>query len=387
MPTLPAASAFTGSTVTEAQFKTAITDEREFLAGLLGTAGTQSAALTAMGAPLNGISSKSANYTVLTTDRGKLIDYTAAPYTATLPTAATAGAGFVLSFRNSAASGVLTVGRNAANIDGVAADMTMNPGESCLIVCDGTGWKTVGKAASVAVEVQTFTTVGAATWTKPTRGSIAVIECWGGGGSGAKGSNTLTTIGGGGGGGNYARRIVPLSSLGSTEAVSIGAGGAGKSTAGAGNAGSNTTFGALLTGHGGQGGAYDVALPKASGGGGGAGSNTSATAGMGGYGGGKGGDTSGLIAGQDATYGGGGGGGGVNGTGGAGGNSMFGGGGGGGGGGTGGGAGASLYGGNGSAGQDNSASAAGTQPGGGSGGTKSANTGAGGAGKCVVTVF
>lgn len=56
MPTLPAASSFTGSTVTEAQFKTAITDQREFLAGLLGTAGTQAAALTTLGAAGLGVS-------------------------------------------------------------------------------------------------------------------------------------------------------------------------------------------------------------------------------------------------------------------------------------------------------------------------------------------
>lgn len=145
MPTLPDINLFNGSTATQGDQKTYMSNLRAFVAGLFGTAGTQTDALTTLGASLNGVLSKSAAYSIVVADRGKLIDYTTAPYTATLPTAATAGAGFVLAFRNSAASGVLTVGRNSATIDGAASDMTLNPGESSLIVCDGTAWKSVGK--------------------------------------------------------------------------------------------------------------------------------------------------------------------------------------------------------------------------------------------------
>lgn len=114
----------------------------------IATAGTtQASALTALGAVLNGVLSKSANYPIVAADRGKLIDYTAAPYTVTLP-AVSVGDGFVIGLRNSAGSGALTVGRNTANINGAAADITLAPGESCLIVCDGSGWKTVGKTTT-----------------------------------------------------------------------------------------------------------------------------------------------------------------------------------------------------------------------------------------------
>lgn len=50
MPALPAATDFTGATVTEGQFKTAITSLRDFLSGLLGADGTASTALNTLGA-------------------------------------------------------------------------------------------------------------------------------------------------------------------------------------------------------------------------------------------------------------------------------------------------------------------------------------------------
>lgn len=91
-------------------------------------------------------------------------------------------------------------------------------------------------------------------------------------------------------------------------------------------------------------------------------------------------------------YGGGGGGGGLDGTGtgGDGGNAVYGGAGGGGAAnsGSGGPGGTSTYGGNGSAGTvDANASSAGSQPGGGSGGTEGGDSGAGGAGQCIVYVY
>lgn len=150
MPTLPAASSFTGSTVTEAQFKAAITDQREFLAGLLGTAGTQAAALTTLGAALNGTLAKTAAYTVVTADRGKLIDATTGTWTLTLTAAATLGNGFAFAIRNSG-TGVITIDPNSAEqIDG-ASTIPLAAGESCLIICDGAGWKTVGKTVATTV--------------------------------------------------------------------------------------------------------------------------------------------------------------------------------------------------------------------------------------------
>lgn len=100
-----------------------------------------------------------------------------------------------------------------------------------------------------ALNYQVFTASG--TWTKPSTGTIARIECWGAGGSGNKATNTGQPAAGGGGGG-YNVRYVALSLLGSTETVTVGAGGASVTTS-TGNAGGNSSFGSWLTGYGGSG--------------------------------------------------------------------------------------------------------------------------------------
>lgn len=241
-------------------------------------------------------------------------------------------------------------------------------------------------ASLVANNIQTFTSNG--TWTKPSVGTHAIIECWGGGGSGGKNQ------GAGGGGGNYTKRIVPLSSLGTTETVTIGVGGGAKSSNGAGDAGGNTTFGSLLTAYGGGGGTGNGGTGVGGGGAGALGAGSSgqggspalaATAGLAntGFGGGNGGDSSTTAVGG-LSYGGGGGGGAAAGAGGA---SYLGGG--GGGGYTAGAGGVSVLAGAGGAGVSAGAGGiAGTLPGGGGGGTNTGTaSGAGAGGKCVVTVF
>lgn len=260
--------------------------------------------------------------------------------------------------------------------------------------------------SSSAGNVQTFTSSGS--WTNPGFGTTAFIQCWGGGASGGRG--TTNEAGGGGGGGTYNERFVPVSSLGLTETVTIGVGGAARTTEGVGNIGGNTTFGSLLTAYGGAGGSngaggggggggggvmsVGVAGSNSDGGGGGspvggAGGTGGAAAGASSFGGGGGGDTG--LSGGLAYFGGGGGGGGTLGTGtGVGGNSEKGGAGGGGAGISTGGAagGTSIAGGNGGAGSiDAVAATAGSQPGGGGGGSETGNSGAGGAGKCIVTIF
>lgn len=264
------------------------------------------------------------------------------------------------------------------------------------LTTNGTGtlsWAAAGGACST--DTQTFNASG--TWTKPSCGAWTKIQCWGGGGSGSKSTNP----GSGGGGGGYNELIVATSTLGATETVTIGAGGAAVTTAGtAGNAGGNTSFGSRLTAYRGAGGTLG------SGGGGGGGplsAGSSATPGdplyliqisngvsyyhgsggvyltgwRGGYwhGGGGGWNSEAAAAGGSAYYGGGGGGNsywddgkGTTGAGGAGGTSTNGG---------NGGAGSATANGNGTA---------GSQPGGGGGGAyNGTSSGAGGAGRCIVT--
>lgn len=108
-------------------------------------------------------------------------------------------------------------------------------------------------SSTTAVDRQQFDSSD--TWTKPSSGTVAFIEGWGGGGSGAS-SNSHG--GSGGGGGAYASRLISLSSLSSTVAVTIGTGGVAVSTGANGNAGGNTTFGSFLTAYGGGGGVICV---------------------------------------------------------------------------------------------------------------------------------
>lgn len=231
---------------------------------------------------------------------------------------------------------------------------------------DGT-WAAV--AGGARGDIQTFTSSG--TWTKPSAGSVAHVQCWGGGGGGYSGA------GGGGGGGGFNEAWLPTAGLAATISVTIGSGG----TAGGGNGGTST-FGSSLSAYGGGGGGSGL---YGGGGGGGpsgaGGANTPGaplinTAPNGssvymGQGGGTFG-AGGIIHG--------GGGGGQNGSGAG---SIYGGGGGGGsGGGTGG---ASAYGGAGGVGSTTSGSP-GSAPGGG-GGAGTSSGGAGASGKCVVTTF
>lgn len=246
-------------------------------------------------------------------------------------------------------------------------------------------------------EVVTFTSSG--TWTKDSNLKRIRVQAWGAGGSGGRSAVAGNEAGGGGGGG-YNEAWFEASELGSTETVTIGAGGASKTINSSGSAGGNTTFGSLLTAYGGGGGGYNTGGGAGGGGGGpmGAGGTvTGTTEGAAGSPGsplsGTGGSTSGS-AGGDALYGAGGGGadssGGACGAGGA---AYL--------GGAGGGAannagssagGTSIFGGAGGAGDNASSGNAtdGTQPGGGGGGkytTGTGNSGAGGDGQIIVTEY
>lgn len=252
---------------------------------------------------------------------------------------------------------------------------------------DGTTLTVVGQVT----DVQTFNADG--TWTKPGFGSVAFIQVWGAGGSGARDD---TRDCGGGAGGAYIEAFVPLALLGATESVTVGVGGAARSSNQAGAAGGNSSFGTWATAYGGAGGGYDAANPAGGGGGGGpvgagaVGSGTNLGGAGGGLLGGAGGN--GATPGGDSTDGGGGGGGssgdggssirgggGGGGSASSGGNSLYGG---AGGRGKGGGSpGTSKFGGNGGA-----INAAGSAPGGG-GGASATTSGAGGNGRVIVTVF
>lgn len=121
-----------------------------------------------------------------------------------------------------------------------------------------------------AINVQTFDSSG--TWSKPSgyaAGSRVYVQVWSAGGSGGRSSGnpddvtgTGTGSGGGGGGGGYGEYWTTLSTLGSTETVTVGAGGASITSGNnRGAVGGNSSFG----------------LISVAGGGGGANTNTAST--------------------------------------------------------------------------------------------------------------
>ncbi|MET4601079.1 hypothetical protein ABIB90_000530 [Bradyrhizobium sp. JR4.1] len=99
-----------------------------------------------------------------------------------------------------------------------------------------------------AVRIQTFVVSG--TYTPNANMLYCTIECQGGGGSGGScvaGSGAYTT-GSGGGGGAYARKTVSRATVGASQTVTIGAGGAAPAAgANSGAAGGTTSVGALCS--------------------------------------------------------------------------------------------------------------------------------------------
>lgn len=242
MTALPAATDFTGGAVTEADFKTAITDLRAFLAGVVGTAGTQADALTALGALCHDTLAKTGAYTVTTSDRGKAINATTGTWTLTLPTVASAGDGFAFVLINSG-SGVITLDGNASEtVDGTTTK-AIAAGTAVIVHCNGSAWFTLGSPAASAGRLLRVTTFSAnGTWTKGSDVVSIVAHAYGGGGGG----------GGGYGGAAGAEVWAYTSSPSSSYSVTIGSGGGGGTYGGA--TGGTTSVGALVSAAGGAGG-------------------------------------------------------------------------------------------------------------------------------------
>ena len=232
---------------------------------------------------------------------------------------------------------------------------------------------------------QVFSASG--TWTKPSYGTIAIVQLWGAGGSGGTGNSSGDdACGSGGGGGAYCEKIFLLSDI-ATCSVTIGAGGAAQAANQAdGNDGGATLFGSYMSAAGGAGGNLSSASSTVVAGGEGghwlaiAAGNTAGSegavivgdewaGGIGGDGGAQGTSTRALPGGH-AFFGGGGGGGGDWGIVASGGTSLFGG-----------------NGGDGSYTSNTDTATAGTQPGGGGGGSVEGTSGAGADGYAIVTVI
>ena len=118
-------------------------------------------------------------------------------------------------------------------------------------------WQAAGGGTGFsAINVQVFDTPGTTTYTPTSGMAYAIVECIGGGGGGAGVPIPSSTAlsGAGGGGGAYCRKNITAAAIGASKTVVIGASGSGGTAGTDGSSGGDTTFGAILTAHGGAGG-------------------------------------------------------------------------------------------------------------------------------------
>jgi hypothetical protein len=134
--------------------------------------------------------------------------------------------------------------------DGVSAWVAAKPNSNevkQLLAGAGARLTTSGDSTTldVLMDVQEFSAVGAATWTKPANAFMVFVDVVGAGGGGAGGASKAAggIRGGGGGGGAGGRKRVWLSAsdLGATETVTIADGGPGAAGGASGADGSNAT--------------------------------------------------------------------------------------------------------------------------------------------------
>ena len=80
---------------------------------------------------------------IVVEDRAKIVEIVAGSVTVTLPQASEAGNGFSVMLRNSSDGSVVIEGFGTEQVDR-ALSKTLFPGESCVLVCNGTYWISVG---------------------------------------------------------------------------------------------------------------------------------------------------------------------------------------------------------------------------------------------------
>lgn len=122
------------------------------------------------------------------------------------------------------------------------------------------GTTTLTKVPVTEIVTQVFTATG--TYTPTTGMQYCLIEVLGGGGAGGgtpTASGASAAAGSGGGSGGYSRAVFSAATIGSSQAVTIGAGGTGVLNAN-GNPGVASSVGALISANGGSGGIVSGAV-------------------------------------------------------------------------------------------------------------------------------
>lgn len=147
MTALLASTTATSPTATEGDVKTYLANLREFIADLLGTDSANKAAVQGLlGNILSGKVNKTGAYTVVSADRGKVLDCTGT-WTLSISSAATLGDGFSFAIRNSG-TGAITIDPNLSETINGLTTFVIGGGEFVIVYCDGIGFSTVGGASA-----------------------------------------------------------------------------------------------------------------------------------------------------------------------------------------------------------------------------------------------
>lgn len=146
--TLPTTTAAFSSGATEAEFKTFLSGQRDFIAQMLGTSGDAIDARTALKTAMHGSATVSAAYTVVEADCG-LVLLCSGTFSLSLAPAATLGNGFFLEVVNSG-SGTITIDPNSSEQIGGASTKTVLSGSSVIVFCDGAQFYLIGGGVTSA---------------------------------------------------------------------------------------------------------------------------------------------------------------------------------------------------------------------------------------------
>ena len=172
-------------------------------------------------------------------DSGAFIDITSGTFNLLFSAASTLRRGWYCWLRNGGTGDATLKANGGEAIDGLASYI-MYPGEVRLAQCDGLTIRTcVAHGFS-----RTFTTSG--TFTKPPGYAYFDGLAWSGSSSGQR-TNNLAVLSVGGSGAGCSNFYLQSSAVGTTETITIGAGGLSVTTVAVGNIGGNTSFGSLLT--------------------------------------------------------------------------------------------------------------------------------------------
>ena len=182
-------------------------------------------------------SARTSNTIIGTADKGALIDITSGTFSQTFDAVATLGDGWWCYLRNSGTGDITLDPSGAELIDGLST-FVMYPGEVRLLQCDGLTLRSV----VMQPFYKTFTASG--TFVKPPGYTVFDSLTWSGGNSGRK-TDVFGGALGGGGGGCFPAKI-PATALSASTAITVGAGGAARTTTADGALGGDSSIGTLV---------------------------------------------------------------------------------------------------------------------------------------------